>query len=400
MQTEISAKYLETAQGREADEILRKCVHCGFCTATCPTYQLLNDELDGPRGRIYQIKLMLEGQPVSDETLTHLDRCLTCRSCETTCPSGVEYGRLLDYGRYVVERQISRPLPERLVRFGLERVLSSAALSRLMFSTARIFRPLLPGRLAGKIPPRQVPIKVGQGTHTRRMLILDGCVQPTLTPRTNQAAKQLLQEAGIALVSAANAGCCGALSHHLSYHERAEAAVKRNIDAWWPEIEAGAEAIVVTASGCGVMVKDYGHFLRGHADYAEKAERISQLVKDLSEIVSEHVVVKPGTGRGRRIAFHSPCTYQHGLRLGGKIESLLADAGYELCPVSNPHLCCGSAGSYSLLQPDISSRLLTNKVESLEAGKPELIATANVGCQTHLMSGTRLPVVHWVELLI
>ena len=400
MQTSITKEFLNTRAGQEADSILRKCVHCGFCTATCPTYQLLNDELDGPRGRIYQIKQMLEGHEVTDKTRTHLDRCLTCRNCETTCPSGVEYGKLLDIGRVEVEKRTTRPFKERLIRLLLDRLLTNRILSSALFTVARVLRPILPKQLAKKIIKRQSHLPVPDTDSKRMMLVLDGCVQPNLTPRTNQAARIILGRAGIKLVSVAKANCCGALSHHLSFKQRAEQIVRNNIDAWWPHIESGAEAIVVTASGCGVMLKDYGHVLLDDPDYAAKAKTISAMTMDLSEVITKELTKVDNIGKGRRISFHAPCTYQHGLGLSGTAENLLEKAGYELCPVANPHLCCGSAGSYSLLQPEISGSLLKNKLVDLTSDSPELIATANVGCQTHLLTRSKIPVVHWIELLV
>ncbi len=402
MQTSIVAPYQGGSVGQEANRILRKCVHCGFCLATCPTYQLLGDELDSPRGRIYQIKQVLEGKPFGVETRLHLDRCLTCRSCETTCPSGVEYGRLLDLGREVVERATHRPIAQRLQRTLLECILSRRSLAAPLFGLARLVRPLLPKLLAGKITPRQpgLNLKLPDNRHSRTMLMLDGCVQPVLTPRTNQAASKLLDQYGITLIAPPEVGCCGALSHHLSFEDRAMRKIRANIDAWWPYIEEGVEAIITSASGCGVMVKDYAFQMRDNPLYAEKAERVAALARDLSEVVAAEVKSPKIQPRYRRIAFQSPCTYQHGQKLAGIAESILREAGYELCAVKDPHLCCGSAGTYSLLQPTLSGKLLENKLFALTEEEPEVIATANVGCQTHLMTNAEIPVVHWIELLI
>ena len=399
MQTQLLEKYLETRWGKEAESILRKCVHCGFCTATCPTYQLLGDELDGPRGRIYQIKQVLEGKSDGRSARKHLDRCLTCRSCETTCPSGVEYGRLLDAGRKLVEKAGPRPVWQRIQRTGLALLLSSPGRARFLFGFARVFRVFLPSRLARKIPDQQQSLKIPDHNLSRKMLVLEGCVQPVLTPRTNQAARIVLGRLGISLKSVKTAGCCGALNQHLSRPEQALQQLRNNIDAWWPEIEGGAEAIISTATGCGVMLKEYAHLLADDPDYAEKAARITALVRDVSEVVTDHFDPDCFPRLTGRVAFHAPCTYQHGLRLSGKVESVLQSVGLQLCPVADAHLCCGSAGTYSVLQPDLSSRLLDNKLVRLGENDPQMIVTANVGCQTHLASGSEIPVKHWLELL-
>ena len=401
MQTSIIKEFLNTPAGQEADSILRKCVHCGFCTATCPTYQLLNDELDGPRGRIYQIKQMLEGHEVTDKTRIHLDRCLTCRNCETTCPSGVEYSKLLDIGRAEVEKRAPRPVHQKVTRYLLDRVLTSRFMSSALFQIARIMRPVLPQRLARKVSDKPINLDISSVPSTnRKMLVLDGCVQPSLTPRTNQAARLVLAKFGITLISVAKANCCGALSHHLSFQQRAEQMARTNIDAWWPHVQNGVEAIIVSATGCGVMVKDYAHLLAQDSNYVEKAKIICDLTRDLSEVVINESSHLKNIGNGRRIAFHSPCTYQHGLRLSGTVEKILINAGYVLSPVANSHLCCGSAGSYSLLQEKLSRQLLENKLKDLTKESPELIASANVGCQLHLSSQANIPVVHWIELLV
>jgi glycolate oxidase iron-sulfur subunit len=400
MQTSLAAFIRDTPDGREADAILRKCTHCGMCTATCPTYQLLNDELDGPRGRIYLIKQVLEGAAPTEKTRLHLDRCLTCRACETTCPTGVRYGRLADIGRHVVEARVPRGLLESAWRGALETVISRSSLFGPLLRMGHLARPFLPSVLKSKVPPAAAP--AGQWpvtTHARRMLVLDGCAQPSLSPATNAAAARVLDRLGISLVRAAGAGCCGAVSFHLNRQERALDVMRRTIDAWWPHIEQGAEAIVITASGCGVTVKDYGHYLAQDPAYAAKAKRIAELARDIGEIIStESGKLKPLT-TGRKVAFHSPCTLQHGMKLKGKVESLLADLGYSLTPVPDAHLCCGSAGTYSILQPELSKRLLANKIAALESGMPSAILTANIGCQAHLQSATSLPVRHWIEAL-
>jgi glycolate oxidase iron-sulfur subunit len=400
MQTSLTPEHLDTAAGREADTILRSCVHCGFCTATCPTYQLLGDELDGPRGRIYLIKQMLEGQPVTRETQLHLDRCLTCRACETTCPSGVRYGRLADIGRAVAEQRIVRPWPERIYRRLLRAVIPHAARFGMLLRIGQALRPALPPSLRAKVPARQDAGAWPAPRHARRMLALAGCAQSSMTPNTNAAAARVLDRLGISLLVAPTAGCCGALSHHLSAEHEALAFMRRNVDAWWPYVVQGIEAIVMTASGCGVMVKDYGMLLQDDPAYAEKAARISALTRDLSEVIA---VAELGALRvaadQRRIAVHAPCTLQHGQKLPGAVESLLTRLGFELTEVRDSHLCCGSAGSYSLLQPELAQRLRDNKLSALQNGKPELIVTANIGCQLHLATGSDVPVMHWVELL-
>jgi len=405
MQTSISPQLLSNPDIAEAESILRACVHCGFCTATCPTYQLLGSELDSPRGRIYLIKEMLETEQASDKTRLHLDRCLTCRSCETTCPSGVRYGRLIDIGREMVEEKAPRSLPARLVRKAMLAVIPYTARMSVVLTLARVFRPLLPAQLQKKIPAKQStsasPASARPAaTHARRMLVLEGCVQPLGTPNTNAAAARLLDRLGISLVSAPDAGCCGALNQHLSDSEGARTMMRRNIDAWWPHIESGAEAIVMTASGCGLMVKDYGHALKDDAAYADRAARISALTRDISEILNnENLDAFAHIGQGRRVAYHSSCTLQHGQKLGGTVEAILLRSGYELTPVADSHLCCGAAGSYTLLQAGLSQQLLNNKLASLCEGKPKVIVSANVGCQMHLASASDVPVKHWIELL-
>jgi len=405
MQTRLADWIRDTPQGREADAILRKCVHCGFCLATCPTYTLLGDELDSPRGRIYLMKGMLEGAPVTARTRLHLDRCLTCRACETTCPSGVEYGRLVDIGRDLVEEKVGRAPLDALKRWGLRKVLPSRGLFAFLLGLGRLFKPLLPGPVARKVPERRPAGAWPQPRHARRMLVLAGCVQPSIAPSINAAAARVLDRLGISLVEAPRAGCCGAVTFHLNAQDEALGYMRANIDAWWPEVEAGAEAIVITASGCGTTVKEYGHLLRGDPQYAHKAERITNLTRDLSEVIAAERtrlvgLLPPATRRlPPRVAFQSPCTLQHGLRLSGMVEAILRDLGFELTPVPDPHLCCGSAGTYSILQPEISQRLLENKVRALESGNPELIATANIGCLSHIAPAASRPIRHWIEIV-
>jgi glycolate oxidase iron-sulfur subunit len=406
MDTKLTDELRATHAGRVAEEILRKCVHCGFCTATCPTYQLLGDELDGPRGRIYLIKQVLEGNPVSEKTRTHLDRCLTCRSCETTCPSGVKYSHLLDVGRMVVEEKLPRRLGDKVLRTLLKTVLPNPALFASALAVGRAMKPLLPSSLADKLPSAQAEGRPWpkDGEHRRRMLALAGCVQPSLAPNINAALARVLDRLGIGLFEESKAGCCGAVRFHLNAQEEGKADMRRNIDAWWPHVEAGIEAIVVTASGCGVQVRDYAHILADDPAYAEKAQRISALCRDPAEILAAEMdtlfpLVQASAGTRGKLAFHSPCTLQHGLKIRGVIETLLQAAGYVLTPVADGHLCCGSAGTYSVLQPELAGRLRENKLNALNAGGPALVATANIGCLTHLQAGSDLPVRHWIELI-
>jgi glycolate oxidase iron-sulfur subunit len=403
VETHLADFIKDTAEGREAEAILRTCVHCGFCTATCPTYQLLGDELDGPRGRIYLMKQMLEGGTVTARTQLHLDRCLTCRACETTCPSGVRYGRLVDIGRQLVEAKVPRSRSERLRRWLLRRSLLSRRLLMLAVTGGRLVRPLLPAALASKVPEMRRAGTWPRPRHHRRMLALYGCVQPALVPSIDAAMARVLDRIGISLVRAPGSGCCGALSQHLAAADEARAFMRANIDAWWPEVERGAEAIVVTASGCGVQLKEYGDLLREDPVYAERARRIAALARDPVEIVAaewKRIAPLVAMDRGaQRVAFQAPCTLQHGLRLGGRVEEILKALGLELTAVADAHLCCGSAGTYSILQPDLSQQLRANKLTALEAGRPEVIATANIGCLVHLSAATQRPVRHWIELL-
>lgn len=401
MQTTIPPEFLAHSEIAEADAILRSCVHCGFCNATCPTYQLLGNELDGPRGRIYLIKEMLEGNSSSDKTQLHLDRCLTCRACETTCPSGVQYGRLIDIGRLEIEKRAPRPLWQKVIRYTLLAVLPYPRRFALVLGMSRMVRPLLPRTLQRKIPARKRQQSArSQAVHPRKMLALEGCVQSLSAPNINVAATGVLDKLGISLISASRAGCCGALNQHLADMDGAHDMMRRNIDAWWPYIEQGAEAIVMSSSGCGLMVKEYGAALKQDPEYAAKAARISELTRDLSEILSrEDLSALVNVGKGVRIAYQSSCTLQHGQKLSGVVETILKNCGYTLTSVADSHLCCGAAGTYTLLQPGLSQRLLENKLDALQQGTPKLIATANIGCKLHLESATRLPVKHWIELL-
>ncbi|HEX8596185.1 MAG TPA: glycolate oxidase subunit GlcF [Pseudomonas sp.] len=400
MQTTLSDKARQLPRAEEAESILRSCVHCGFCNATCPTYQLLGDELDGPRGRIYLIKQVLEGNEVTEKTQLHLDRCLSCRNCETTCPSGVDYHNLLDIGRAVVDAAVPRPLGQRLLRESLRAVVPNAALFKSLTQLGNTFRPLLPGSLKIKLPANIHPAKPRPGVrHGRKVLMLEGCVQPGLSPNTNAATARVLDRLGISVTPIAQAGCCGAVDYHLNAQEAGLDRARRNIDAWWPSVENGAEAIVQTASGCGAFVKDYGHLLNGDPAYADKAQRISALTKDLVEVLRDEPLEKLGIASDLRLAFHCPCTLQHAQKLGGAVESVLSRLGFNLTGVPDAHLCCGSAGTYSITQPELAQRLRDNKMNALESGRPDIIATANIGCQTHLSGAGRTPVRHWIELI-
>lgn len=400
MQTNLSEKARALPGAEVAEAVLRTCVHCGFCNATCPTYQLLGDELDGPRGRIYLMKQMLEGGEVSASTRLHLDRCLTCRNCETTCPSGVQYHKLLDIGRAAVEAWAPRPLGERVQRTLLRTVVPRPTLFRTLVRAGEAARPLLPETLAAKLPRRLAPARPRPTPrHERRVLMLEGCVQPGLSPNTNAAAARVLDRLGITVVPAPEAGCCGAVDFHLDAQDTGLARARRNIDAWWPAIEAGAEAIVQTASGCGAFVKEYGFMLRDDPAYAARAARVSELAKDLVEVLEPEALDALNVRADKRLAFHCPCTLQHAQKLGGAVERVLGRLGFGLTPVPDAHLCCGSAGTYSLTQPELSRRLRDNKLDALESGKPELIVTANIGCQTHLDGAGRTPVRHWIEIV-
>ncbi|WP_415767327.1 glycolate oxidase subunit GlcF [Pseudomonas sp. ZB1P45] len=400
MQTTLSEQARQLPRAEEAESILRTCVHCGFCNATCPTYQLLGDELDGPRGRIYLIKQVLEGNEVTQKTQQHLDRCLSCRNCETTCPSGVDYHNLLDIGRAVVDAAVPRPLGQRLLREGLRSVVPNPALFKGLVSSGQVFWALLPNTLQIKLPRRVYPAKPRPVTrHPRQVLMLEGCVQPSLSPNTNAAAARVLDRLGISVTATREAGCCGAVDYHLDAQAAGLDRARRNIDAWWPSIENGAEAIVQTASGCGAFIKDYGHLLSTDPAYAEKAKKVSALAKDLVEVLRDEPLEKLGIHSAQRLAFHCPCTLQHAQKLGGAVEAILMSLGFNLTPVADSHLCCGSAGTYSLTQPELSRQLRDNKLNALESGHPEVIVTANIGCQSHLDGAGRTPVRHWIELV-
>ena len=400
MQTFLDKAFRETPEGREADRILRSCVHCGFCNATCPTYQLLGDERDSPRGRIYLIKEMLEQGRASRETQVHLDRCLTCRACETTCPSGVEYGKLLEIGRAVADRHVKRPLGEKILRKLILKTAPDPDRMMALMPLARLTKPLLPKSLAGSVPathPDREPWP--HAHHKRKVLLLQGCVQSVHRPEINHAAARVLNRLGIQAIPAD--GCCGALAHHLSAEEQTLETARRNIDQWWPAIEEGIEAILLTASGCAPTVLEYGQLLAQDPHYSGRAERLASLAMDISQYIQQQDLSLFHTSGDLlpAIAFHSPCTLQHGLKTVGRVESLLRELGFKLTVVADSHLCCGSAGTYSILQPELSEQLRENKVRNLQTGQPDLVATANIGCLAHLQKGTHLPVVHWIELV-
>lgn len=399
MQYTLSEKFKNTAQGQRADEILGKCVHCGMCTATCPTYQLLGDELDGPRGRIYQIKQVLEGEQATATMQLHLDRCLTCLSCETTCPSGVEYGKLVQIGKDIVEEQVERPLHERLKRKLLRLIIPYPSRFSILFKLGLVFKMILPASLKKQIHvPRQAGVWPDK-KHSRKMLVLDGCVQSVMSSNINAASARVLDKLGISLLPVTESGCCGAVSLHMQASEEAKNFMRTNIDAWWPHVEGGVEAIVMTASGCGTVVKDYADHLSDDPVYAEKAKRVSELAKDISEIIANEDLSKFIIASNEKIAAHIPCSLQHGQQLNGIVETILTKTGYTLTKVKDAHLCCGSAGTYSLLQTEISNTLRDNKLEALQQGEPDVIITANIGCLHHLQSGTEKSVLHWIELL-
>ena len=423
MQTNLAPEYQNTAEGTEAEAILRKCVHCGFCTATCPTYQLLGDELDSPRGRIYLIKQVLEGKEPTRKTQLHLDRCLTCRNCETTCPSGVQYGHLIDIGRKLVDEKVERPLAEKALRWALKEGLPSPLFGPAM-QVGQMVRGLLPESIKKKVPAKQAAGAWPTREHARKVLMLAGCVQPSMSPNINTATARVLDAAGIQTIVPKSAGCCGAVKFHLNDHDGGKAHMRANIDAWWPYVQAAdtrtassggkpnnasVEAIIMNASGCGVTVKEYGHILRDDPAYADKAARISALTKDISELLPDIAAtlktarpeLAPGLKNNQeKLVFHPPCTLQHGQQLKGGVEIHLGELGFNVQLSScDAHLCCGSAGTYSVLQPELSTQLRDRKLGNLQASAPTQIISANIGCITHLQSGTETPVRHWVEVL-
>jgi len=405
MQTSLSPEYAHTSDGKAAESIVRNCVHCGFCTATCPTYQLLGDELDGPRGRIYLIKQVLEGAEPTRKTQQHLDRCLTCRNCESTCPSGVEYGHLIDIGRKLVDAKVPRPAGEEAMRWALKEGLNSPLFAPAM-KLGQAVRGFLPDVLKAKVPEARSAGVWPKRSHARKVLMLAGCVQPAMSPNINSATARVLDACGIQTLVEPLAGCCGGVKFHLNDQDAAMLQMKNNIDAWWPHIANGVEAIVMNASGCGVTVKDYGHILREDAAYAERAQRISDLTKDLSEllpallpILKERIAPQTAQAQGM-LAFHPPCTLQHGQQLKGGVEQHLSALGFQVQVANNEaHLCCGSAGTYSVLQPVLATQLRDRKLSHLNDLQPQAILSANIGCITHLQSGTQVPVRHWVEMV-
>ncbi|MCL4106644.1 UNVERIFIED_CONTAM: hypothetical protein GTU68_009778 [Idotea baltica] len=400
MKMELHNSLINNSKAKAAEAIVSNCVHCGFCMATCPTYQLLGDERDSPRGRIDLIKQLLEEGSASKNTRTHLDRCLSCRSCETTCPSGVEYGRLLDIGRDVIEEQQTRPILDKIKRSALLWLMPYSGRFTPALRLGQFFSPILPEFLCRKIPARQRPSNRPTKTHTRIMLALAGCAQPGATPNTNAATARVLDKLHIQLLEPGNSGCCGAMSYHLSKENDALDFARQNIDAWWPHIKAGAEAIIVTASGCGTMVKDYGALLADDPAYAEKSARVSALAKDLTEIfLNEDLAALPMSLTSNRTAVHCPCSLQHGQQLPNAMDTVLSGLGFDLVETQEKHLCCGSAGTYSILQPALSEQLLDNKLAALNVGQPQQIVTANVGCQIHLASKSSVPVRHWIEIV-
>ena len=416
MKTIIAKEFADQPQFAPVKDILQACVHCGFCTATCPTYLLLGDERDSPRGRIYMMKAMFEGEQVTQETRHHLDRCLTCRSCETTCPSGVEYGHLVDLGRVVVEQKAPRPMHQKLVRWGLRQILPYRSRFGPLLKLGQLVRPMLPAVIKQHVPLAVPQLVAPQSNHKRVMLSLPGCAQASAAPNTDIAAAQVLDQLGITLKVLHQSGCCGAVNHHLNAHEKALDQARHNIDLVWPELQAGAEAVVVTASGCGAALQEYGYMLRHDLTYVDKAKQVSKAAKDIVEILGQEdlapikaklnntQVADKGLGQGLgtglgKVAVHCPCTQQHAMQLPFKVKALLDHLGLDTAATKNDHLCCGSAGTYSLLQPDLSHQLRSQKIKDLTIDSPQLIVTANIGCQLHLGGAGNLPIKHWLELL-
>jgi glycolate oxidase iron-sulfur subunit len=400
MQTQIDTQLLQTDAGKAADSILRSCVHCGFCTATCPTYQLLGDELDGPRGRIYLIKQALEGKQVTRKSQLHLDRCLTCRSCETTCPSGVKYSELLEIGRHLIDQQVARPFREKLVRLAMKSILPYPARVAPLLAVARTLRPLLPQNLQQKIPRKRSAGEHASTSHTRKVILFKGCVQSVAAQHINQAASRVLDKLGIECIRVKSEQCCGAVNHHLGDTATAVDFARRNIDLWSRLLEDGVDAIVGTASACTLEIREYPQLLKNDPDYAEKAKTVSDATVDLSEFLQQQNILKLSLiDKLPQIAFHAPCTLQHGLQRKGSTEKLLRSLGFNITEPQDAHLCCGSAGTYSILQPKISTQLRSNKLQALSDNSPDVIVTANIGCLLHLQSGTQTPVKHWIEIL-
>jgi glycolate oxidase iron-sulfur subunit len=413
MKTNITSDYLNTAEGKTANTILRSCVHCGFCNATCPTYQLLGDELDGPRGRIYLIKQVLEGRPPGKQTQLHLDRCLSCRNCESTCPSGVHYSQLLNIGRSVINKKVSRSYFQRIQHYSLRKIFLNRLLFLPLLKTSQLLRPVLPGIIKKSVPEKHRKIAFTKQPQNRKILLIPGCVQPDIKPNIDIAARAVFDKLKIECIEPGNTKCCGSLSHHLNAEEEAIHIIKTNIDNWLPLIKNNAiEAICMTASGCGIAIKEYEQLLANDKDYADKAKIVSGLYKDPAEIISPasyyerktsiNLLTKERTPAEENItvAFHPPCTLQHGMQLNNIIEAVLVNLGYTLRPFKDKHLCCGSAGTYSITQKKLSQQLLSNKLGNINKTDPDIIVTANIGCQLHLQSGTSTPVKHWLELLL
>lgn len=399
MQTNLADFIKDTPEGQEADAILRKCVHCGFCLATCPTYSVVNNELDSPRGRIYLMKQMLEGQPVTQQTRHHLDRCLLCRACETTCPSNVEYHRLVDISIPLIEQQAPRSFKQKLLRSAIAHVLPYRSRFQPLLRLGQSVRPLLPTQLKAKIPTYQPKSPWPEDIHSRKMLVLEGCVQPGLAPDINAASARVFAYLGISLITVPKAGCCGAVSYHLNRQADGLDFMRRNIDAWWPYIDAGCEAIVMTASGCGATVKEYGELLKRDPAYADKALKVASLAKDIVEVLTHEELHQLPLSPKTKIAFQCPCSLQHAQGLSGEVERILTRLGFETTFVADNHICCGSAGTYSIFQPELAQALKTKKLNNLMKGQPEVIGTANIGCMTHLSAAAEVPVKHWIQIV-
>jgi glycolate oxidase iron-sulfur subunit len=410
MQIKIAPAFEHEQDIGTVKSIINKCVHCGFCTATCPTYQVLGDELDGPRGRIYLMKEMVEGAAVTSKTQIHLDRCLTCRNCESTCPSGVRYGRLVDIGRRYVESRVGRPTWQKLHHWLIRETLSRRGLFSFLLGMARFLRPIMPSAMQKKIqvvPPAGAwPSPDSARSAKRQMLLHLGCVQPALMPNVDAATARVFDKLGVALITTTEAGCCGAIRQHLHDHAGAHAQIKANIDAWWPYVAQGVDTLVINASGCGVMIKEYGDLLADDPIYADKARQIAAMAKDVSEILPAYaqelaalVQAREGGHQPARVTYHPPCTLQHGLKIRGGVEGLLEQLGVRVSLCHESHLCCGSAGTYSILQPVMSQTLLERKLGNILKTSPDEIVSGNVGCINHLQSGTAIPVRHWIELI-
>ena len=400
MYTQLHSRFTGSRDAEAARAVISACVHCGFCNATCPTYLDGGDERDGPRGRIYLIRQLLETGTATQRTQLHLDRCLTCRNCETTCPSGVQYGELLDVGRTILESDLRRSPRDAVLRWCVKQIVPHRRRFAFVLALARAARPLLPRALQAKVPEKVAVAQTSPESLARTMLVVDGCAQSAATPATNAAARRVFARLGISLITAPQEQCCGALHYHMGDHDRGRDFMRANIDAWWPYVEAGAEAIISTASGCGVTIKDYGSLLADDEHYSEKARRVASLVRDVAEVIeNEDFNALKLTDNATRYALHCPCTLQHGQQLGDRLEGLLSRLGLQLVSCSDSHLCCGSAGSYSILEPRISQRLRDRKLAALTGDTPDVILTANVGCQLHLAGGTEVPVRHWIEVL-